>query len=48
MASDPQTLGDGLDVLRDRFIHQTTPLPDALTDDGKVTLIKRLIRGGLM
>ena len=25
VASDPQALGDGLDILRDRFIHQTTP-----------------------
>ena len=48
VASDPQALGDGLDILRDRFIHQTTPLPDALTDYGKVTLIKRLIRGRLL
>lgn len=120
VAIDPQALGDGLEILRDRFIHQTTPLPDGhfhqlhqleevdltatvikrsglhcrvirtgldgtsiqfpgntitgkrhlesaftfiantnhafkvgdlpdtLTDDGKVTLIKRLIRGGLL
>jgi ribosomal protein L16 Arg81 hydroxylase len=120
VAIDPHALGDGLEILRDRFIHQTTPLPDGhfhqlhqleevnltstvikrsglhcrvirtgldsasiqfpgntisgkshlessfnfisnvdhafkiaelpdtLTDDGKVTLVKRLIRGGLL
>ena len=48
VANDPQALGDGLDIPRDHFIHQTTPLPDALTDYGKVTLIKRLIRGRLL
>ncbi len=120
VASDSQALADGLEILRDRFIHQTTPLPDGhfhqlhkleevnlmstvikrsglhcrvirtgmdsvsiqfpgntisgkshlestfnfianandafkvvelpdkLTDDGKVTIVKRLIRGGLL
>ena len=30
------------------YAFKIAELPDALTDDGKVTLIKRLIRGGLL